>query len=118
MKHPPVQATVFYDNECGLCLGFVRWIEAHDRRSVFNFSALQDSQSSCPVELDSDPRLWSVVLVDNAGVWQSSEAVLRILCGLGGIYRLFIILRLAPQKLRDSIYRFIARHRASTNSNY
>ncbi len=105
------QATIFYDNACGLCNGFVGWIRARDEREIFEFTPLQNTQSTCPVELDSDPQKWSVILLDNDEVWEGSDAVLRIFELLGGIYRLVIVLRIAPRRFRDFVYRFIARHR-------
>ena len=40
-----------------------------------------------------------------------SDAVLAILAGLGGLWRLTVVLRAIPRRLRDALYNFIARKR-------
>jgi predicted DCC family thiol-disulfide oxidoreductase YuxK len=40
-----------------------------------------------------------------------SDAVLAILTGLGGLWRLTALLRAIPRRLRDALYNFIARKR-------
>lgn len=53
----------------------------------------------------------SVILWDSEGVHRKSDAVLRVLEGLGGAWRLARLLRLVPRGLRDSVYDFTARNR-------
>ena len=40
-----------------------------------------------------------------------SDAILRVLTGLGGAWRVVHVLRLIPAALRDPMYRLIARNR-------
>ena len=53
----------------------------------------------------------SILLRDRDGLHRKSDAVLRILVGLGGPWRLLGLLRLVPRPLRDIAYDFIARNR-------
>ncbi|EGD18946.1 hypothetical protein XGA_2429 [Xanthomonas hortorum ATCC 19865] len=54
--------------------------------------------------LDPDDPL-SFLLVD------ASDAIVRVLAGLGGIWRLATVLRVVPSGVRDIGYRLIARNR-------
>ncbi|MCF5935948.1 DCC1-like thiol-disulfide oxidoreductase family protein, partial [Xanthomonas perforans] len=60
--------------------------------------------------LDPDDPL-SFLLVDTTGAWTDSDAIVRVLAGLGGLWRLSEALRLIPRRVRDLGYRLIARNR-------
>ncbi|EGD09261.1 hypothetical protein XVE_2476 [Xanthomonas vesicatoria ATCC 35937] len=49
--------------------------------------------------------------MDDTGAWTDSDAIVRVLAGLGGVWRVFAVLRVVPPALRDSGYRLIARNR-------
>lgn len=51
----------------------------------------------------------SFLLVEDGRV--DGDAVLRVLSGLGGIWRLGALLRAIPRPLRDAAYRRVARNR-------
>lgn len=53
----------------------------------------------------------SVVYIRQSTLYSESTAVLWILRDLGGAWRVFILLRIAPRFLRDAIYRWIAKNR-------
>ncbi len=106
-----MKPTVYYDTECGLCNTLVSWLRRRDRQGALEFKALQNA-SNCPVELSPDPRNWELVFEDNSGVYQRSDAVLRVLFSLGGLYRMALILFIVPRRLRDAVYLWVARHRS------
>jgi predicted DCC family thiol-disulfide oxidoreductase YuxK len=94
---PPRRAAapdlVEFDGECLLCSGFVRLLIAEGRgRFRFRGSAAGET-----------------VVV---GPRMQSDAVLYLLERLGGLWRVLAwIARPVPLRVRDSVYRFIARHR-------
>ena len=49
-------------------------------------------------------------VVDGQG-FTDSEAILRIVNGFGGAWRLIAVCRLLPRRLRDAAYRAVARNR-------
>lgn len=57
----------------------------------------------------------SMVLVRDAdsAVFTESEAGLELARALGGFWRMALILRLIPRRLRDRAYRTVSRHRQS-----
>lgn len=99
---------VFFDGTCGLCNGFVNFLLVWDRRRTFRMSPLQGETAERLLPKD---RPDSVVLFENGKMWVRSEAVIRILTGLGGIGRVAVLARLFPRALRDFFYDRIAAHR-------
>jgi predicted DCC family thiol-disulfide oxidoreductase YuxK len=104
--------TVFYDGDCALCNGFVQWVIARDRTRRFRFASLQGETAAKAIGKPSgDPEEWTIILLDDAGMHERSDAALRIMRTLGGVWRMMNILRIIPRSIRDRCYRFIARRR-------
>jgi len=111
---PPV---LFFDGVCGLCNHSVDLILGEDRDARLRFAPLQGETSAARL----DPALYqdaetgdlgSLVLVDAAGTHLRSEAVLRVMSHLGGLWRaLAFLARGVPRGLRDGSYRWMARRR-------
>lgn len=83
-----------------------------DRKKRYSFIGQSDYQK--PDAGEKAPlkdEIRSVLLLANGRFFQNSEAVIRILSGLGGGWRLFGIFLLVPTNIRDSLYFFIAGRR-------
>ena len=107
VEHP----IVFFDGYCGLCDWFVNLALSEDKAGILRFSPLQGQiaqQTIGKIELE---KLESVILFDNNKLYRQSEAILRILSYLGGLWRLFEVAYIIPVRLRNYIYYIIARHR-------
>jgi predicted DCC family thiol-disulfide oxidoreductase YuxK len=100
---------IFFDGLCNLCNGFVQWVIRRDPAGRYRFASLQ-SEAAKRVLGDPVP-LTSVVLWDGQTAWTRSDAALRILRGLGGIWAIFWPLAVVPRALRDGVYEWVARHR-------
>lgn len=103
---------LFYDDTCGLCARSVQWILRHDRHERIRFAPLNGvtfaglSHPGRPLDGGS------VVLLDAAGIHVRSDAVLRVMRIVGGVWRLLAAVgRLMPRALRDGLYRLVARNR-------
>lgn len=107
-----VHPIVFFDGVCGLCDGFVSWLMRRDKAGKLRFAPLQGSTARARIgELTGEPERWSIILLDEDGTHERSEAVLRILSHLGGIWRVGACLRILPRGFRDFFYRAIAKRR-------
>lgn len=107
------RATIVFDGVCLLCNGWVKFLLRHDRRGRYRFAAMQGQAGRALLQqhgLDPDDPL-SFLLVDTTGAWTDSDAIVRVLAGLGGLWRLSRVLRLIPRRVRDLGYRLIARNR-------
>lgn len=60
--------------------------------------------------LDPDDPV-SFLLLDADGAHTDTDALVRVLSGLGGPWRLVAIARVLPRALRDRLYRIVARRR-------
>lgn len=111
-------AVIVFDGVCVLCNGWVRFLLRRDRRRRYRFAAMQgvagrallarngldpdDPLSFLLIEYDRDP---------SPRVSTDSLAIVRVLSGLGGAWRVVRLALLLPSRVRDPAYRLLARHR-------
>lgn len=105
---------VFYDGECGLCDRSVRFLLPRDRQAALRFAPLQGETARRRTDLPSELR--SVIFVTQPGtaqeqVYSRSEAALRLLDHVGGVWRIVSWLRVVPRPFRDWVYDRIAQRR-------
>lgn len=106
-------AVIVFDGVCALCSRWVRFLLRFDRQARYRFAAMQGAQGSALLRvhgLDPDDPL-SFLLVDEQGAWTDTDAILRVLTGLGRAWRLAGVLRVIPRRWRDAAYRALARNR-------
>jgi predicted DCC family thiol-disulfide oxidoreductase YuxK len=101
---------LYFDGVCNLCNGLVRFIIKADRRKQIKFSPLQSSAAG-EMRMLNNISEDTVVYFSGNKYFTKSAAILRLLDDLGGAWRIFRILSIIPQKLRDKIYDMIARNR-------
>ena len=103
---------LFYDGECGLCDKTVQWMLNRDQRNAIDFAPLQGSTYAAILNLDKPTELGTVVLYDKEGLHVRSDAVLRVLREIGGVWGVLAALAsVIPIAVRDWAYNFIARRR-------
>ncbi len=115
--------TLFFDGECGLCHGFVRFVLAEDQTAQFRFTPIQSNAFESEIGMTEDhshgkpsvnlDALRNTVVLRSAdGIFIRSSAALRILAGLGGLWRVVAaLLWMIPLPVRDLLYRGLARIR-------
>lgn len=104
---------IVFDGVCALCSGWVRFLLRHDRESRYRFAAMQTPRGRALLVahgLDPDDPS-SFLLIDGERAWKDSDAIRRVVGGLGGIWRIAHALALLPRGLRDGVYRLVARNR-------
>ena len=105
---PAPRPTVLFDGDCGLCNGFVRFVAVRDA-GRYRFVSLQSAEGRAvlrDVGVADDGR--TMVVVDEAGAWVRSTAVLRVCGRLEGGWRWARALLFVPRPLRDGAYRMVA----------
>lgn len=107
-------ATIVFDGVCVLCNGWVRFLLHHDRRGRFRFAAMQGESGRALLAahgLDPDDPV-SFLLVDDTRAFTDTDAIGRVLRGLGGAWAVpAAMLAICPRALRDGLYRWAARNR-------
>ncbi|HUI52256.1 MAG TPA: DCC1-like thiol-disulfide oxidoreductase family protein [Terriglobales bacterium] len=108
----PAGQTIFYDGNCGLCHGLVRFVLSEDRSPrPFSFAPLQGEAIKRTLTEEARAKLPdSIVVVDNdKKVLTRSTAVLYVMTRLGGLWSIAAaFLRLVPRALRDVVYDAVA----------
>ena len=113
MSNEPGSAIIVFDGVCHLCNAWVQFLLRFDRRGVYRFASMQSVAGRKRLAdhgLDPDDPS-SFLLLRNGRARTDSDAIVDVLTGLGGAWRVFGVLWLVPRFLRDPAYRFIARNR-------
>lgn len=103
---------IVFDGICVLCNGWVRFL-LHRDRGRYRFASMQTESGRALLSahgLDADDPS-SFLLVEEGRAWTDTEAIRRVLSGLGGAWRITALIGLVPRFLRDPLYRMIARNR-------
>lgn len=111
----PTNHLIVYDGFCGLCHASVQFVLRKDRKKQFTFVPLNSPFGKFLLsEKGINPKITdSIIYIETGkGYYVKSEAVLRILKSLGGIWSLFYPLLWIPKSISDSFYDFVAKRRA------
>ena len=106
-------AIIVFDGVCALCNGWVDFLLARDRHQRYRFAAMQSPAGRRLLAahgLDPDDPA-SFLLLDGQGAQTDTDAIARVLSGLGGGWRVAALGRLLPRAIRDRLYRVVARNR-------
>jgi predicted DCC family thiol-disulfide oxidoreductase YuxK len=108
--HDPRPLFIF-DHVCVLCSGGVSFIMKHDRAARIAFTPAQGplGQSLCShYGID-----WNAtyVFIRNGRAFTKSDGYFEVARTLGGWWRLTLVFRIVPRRLRDWAYGMIARNR-------
>lgn len=113
-----MHAVIVFDGVCVLCNGWVRFLLRHDRRKRYSFAAMQGDAGRRLLAdngLDpDDPMSFLLIEYDHGAsprISTDTDAMRRVLVGLGGAWRLAAAIALLPPALRDLLYRLVARNR-------
>jgi predicted DCC family thiol-disulfide oxidoreductase YuxK len=111
-------AVIVFDGVCVLCNGWVDFLLRYDRLQRYRFAAMQGDAGRRLLAdngLDPDDPMSFLLIEYDRGpaprISTDSDAVRRVLVGLGGLWRVAALSVLVPRGLRDLLYRLIARNR-------
>ncbi len=113
MKKNKNNYIILFDGVCNLCNSSVLFILKHDASAVFSFASLQSEKAKQVLKKHgiTDPTIDSIIYIENGVLYKQSSAALHICKHLSGCWKYCYFLIYIPKKLRDSIYRYIAKHR-------
>ena len=113
MNAPDAKAVIVFDGVCALCSRWVRFLLRFDRAGRYRFAAMQGANGRRLLSahgLDPDDPM-SFLLLEDGRAWTDTDAIVHVLVGLGGPWRLVAGLRVLPRRWRDTGYRALARNR-------
>lgn len=108
----PVRIIV-YDGLCHLCCGWARFHHRHPAKPPFDLVAMQSERGrELLISHGVDPDDPTTFLVLDAGkTFTQSDAAIQVMIASGGPWRLALLARGVPRRLRDGLYGLIARNR-------
>lgn len=110
ISHP----VIVFDGVCVLCSRWVDFILRYDRAGRFRLTAMQGPHGRALLVahgLSPDDPV-SFLLVERGQGYRDTDAIARVLDQLGGPWRAAgTAMRIVPHRVRDLLYRWIARHR-------
>lgn len=106
---------VFFDGFCGLCNQFVLFLIRKDRSSLLKFAPLQGQTAALELPTHYQKDLKTLIYLDSTGLYEKSDAVIRILSGPIAencvFWKFSILVKIFPLFFRDFIYDQVAQHR-------
>ena len=109
-----MSSVVLFDGVCNFCNGAVNFIIRHDPEGRFKFAPLQSTfGEEMKSEFAIGDEIDSIVLIEDRKAFTHSDAALRILRGLGGLWSIGYVFKIVPRPVRDSFYRLFAKYRYS-----
>jgi len=112
MEEITKQSIVFYDGTCGLCHNAVRFILRFEKSSVLLFTSLESEFAQMMRKkgiLTTKDN--SVVLIENGKEYTKSCAAMQISKYLKFPFNGFVIFKIVPTILLNSIYDWVANNR-------
>lgn len=103
---------LYFDGVCNLCNATVQFIVRNDKEKQFRFATLQSdagrmAQSNVSLPVTSG----SVILLDRGKYYTKSDAALRVLKHLGGLWSVGYAFIVIPPFIRNAVYDMVARNR-------
>lgn len=115
---------MLYDGVCGFCSQSVQMIIKLDKLGVIKFAPLQgEFGSAAKLRHRELENIDSVVILEtkldgSEQIFVRSDAALRIIKHLGGIWRLLEVGYIIPKAIRDFLYDLFARNRYKVFGKY
>ncbi len=104
---------VLYDGLCNVCVNSVAFIQRRDSNHRFRYLSIQSEAGRQLYEqegLDPD-NIQTFVLIHQSQAYVKSEAAIRAVAALGGIWKCVHFFRLIPLSIRDTAYFYFAKNR-------
>ena len=112
-KKRPGRALLLVDGQCQLCSKISQFVIARDQAAYFRFAALQSPAGQYVLEAYLLPSgdLDTFIMIEDGRCYTKSEAALRVLRQLKGLWPLLYVLMIVPALLRNVVYDWIAAKR-------
>lgn len=112
LKSKPKQSgIVFFDGICGLCNKFIDFLLSEDKNDTLTYAPLQGDTAKMKLSKDELENVNTIIYQEENKTYKLSDAILKILGSLGGIWKLVIIFRIIPKFIRDKLYKYVASNR-------
>lgn len=100
---------LIYDGDCNMCsrlIQFVVFINKDKNLHITDFNSQWTKEN-----VDLNPNVDSLIFIDNNQLYYYSDAVIQLTSALHPLFKIVSIAHIVPKKLRDKLYRWIAKNR-------
>jgi predicted DCC family thiol-disulfide oxidoreductase YuxK len=110
MRNGPV---LLFDGVCNFCNSIVNFLIKQDKKGTISYGSLQSEAGQQILQHFRLPAysFESVVYVKDGEAYQKSDAAIAIARDLGGVWKLAVLAKFIPRRVRDALYEWIARNR-------
>lgn len=107
------ERVVVFDGLCHICTGGVRFVLRHPVDPPFEIVPMQSERGrSLLLKYGIDPdNAMTFLVLDGNRAMTESDASIHLISALGGIWRIAESGRIVPKRIRDWMYRVLARNR-------
>lgn len=107
------KSIILFDSTCKLCSNAVRIISKFDSRKRFCFLPLASEKAAEYLKLyrGNVSEKGTMMLISGENIFVKSDAVLRILRSLDGLWPVFYIFLIVPRFIRDPVYDIVSKYR-------
>ena len=114
MDLPNDKKIILFDGVCNLCESSVQFVIKHDKKDIFRFVAIQsDLGQEIIKHIGIDIAKTDSVILYEPGIayYYKSEAALKIVKELGGMYRFLSLFSVLPKAILNYVYDYVAKNR-------
>jgi predicted DCC family thiol-disulfide oxidoreductase YuxK len=104
---------ILFDGVCNMCNAFVRFVIKRDKHKIYQFASLQSKYGTALLthfNLSSE-NLKTVILFDGERIFTRSDASIKVISSLGGIWKTVLVFKIVPRFIRNGIYNLLAKNR-------
>ena len=104
---------ILFDGVCNLCNNSVKFIIKRDQKKRFLFTSLQsDAARDILLQFQlKNSEMDSIILIENGKIYEKSDAILKIVKLLNGLWKINYGFIIIPKFIRDLVYTTIAKKR-------
>jgi predicted DCC family thiol-disulfide oxidoreductase YuxK len=112
-QYPTDSGLVIYDGYCILCNSAVKFLLRIDKKKILHFTSVKQTLNSDNNEPEKykNTQPESILYIENQKLYSGSEAIIRMLTRVGGMWKSARFLRIIPLTFREYIYMIIAKNR-------
>jgi predicted DCC family thiol-disulfide oxidoreductase YuxK len=108
-KIPEGKSLILFDGDCLLCSRLIRFLLCIDKEKILLFTTFGSSFAGLQKDTTEIPQ--SLIFINHTGIYTGSEAVMETAKSIRRLSFIAVILRVVPFSVRETAYRWIARHR-------
>ena len=101
-----------YDGHCNLCAFIIRLLRKIDKKNKIEFQPFQNIDIPNKISTKTDFKNPDTVIFIKENIYYTkSQAIIEVLLHLGGIFKVFIVLKIIPSPISNFFYDRLVKYR-------